>query len=124
MSKYEKISLPLREEDGSRVCRTFTGEWLAGIGGMGDKEGLPWMGFSARWDGEWGDVYWYVIRSKSGKLVVYQEPAAEDGAPSIAVYDSFDAMRPHVPARVHDEAARRAGLIKAPHFPEVPLEGV
>jgi hypothetical protein len=125
-SDYEKISLPLRQEDGSVVCHTFKGEWLVGFGKIDENSGRPWMGISARLKERerWGDGDWYVIRSASGKLVVYQEPDESDGAPSVAIYGSFEMMEPHVPPNIYEEALLKAGLKEPPQLREVPLEGV
>ena len=122
MSKYVTIRLPL-QEDGATVHRTLKGEWLVGIG---DESERPWISQSAEWDDrkQWGYGYWYVIRSASGKLVVYQQPLEDEGAPSVAIYDSFEAMQPHVPSTIYEEALQKAGLKEPPQFPEAPLEGV
>ena len=127
VSRYLKISLPLRQEDGSTVCHTLQGEWLAGIDGNGDDSGRPFLGSIVAYEERkrWGQGYWYVIRSASGKLVVYRQPISEkDSAPSVAIYESFEAMQPHVPPSIYDEATESAGLKEPPRFLEVPLEGV
>jgi hypothetical protein len=122
MSALKTIRLPLREVDGTLMSHTLQGEWLVG---MGNSSGRPALGDQAPF-GErkrWGLGYWYIIRSASGKLVVYQDPF-EDGNPSVAIYESFEAMEPHVPPNIYEHALVEAGLKQLPILREVPLEGV
>jgi len=79
-----------------------------------------------KWDDRkrWGPGYWCVIRSASGKLVVYQDRLAEGDAPKVAIDDSFEAMQPHVPSNIYETALLKAGLKEAPRFSEAPLEGI
>ena len=126
-SHYVKISLPLPGPDGSIVHHTLQGEWLVGFGGISDNRDLPLLSITAgmRAEKRWGEQYWFVIRSASGKLVVYQASLSEGkGVPSVAIYDSFEAMQPHVPPNVYEFALKRAGLVPREQFTEVPLEGV
>jgi hypothetical protein len=121
MSKYEKICLPLTEKDGVTVHHTLKGEWLVGFG---NQKGTPAIGTKVGEDerGQWGRANWFVIRSESGKLVVYKSTL--DHPPAVNVYKSFDAMEPHVPPSIYDAAMEKAGLKQPPQIPEVPLEGV
>jgi len=59
-----------------------------------------------------------VFLAASGKLVVYQVGSPRDAPGAIRVFDSFDAMEPHVPAKLFEAAAIR----KPYQYPEVPLE--
>jgi hypothetical protein len=121
VSKSEKIRLPLRQEDGAIVLHTLNGQWLVGFG---YQKGTPAIGPQASEDEQkqWGRGKWFVIRSASGKLVVYKTD--RDERPVVHIYESFEAMQPTVPPSIYDEAMVKAGLRQPPQFPEVPLEGV
>src|ERR1700722_2218349 len=125
MSEYETIRLPMRQEDGTTVHRTLQGEWLVGVGDLRyDASGrCPWVGPECSYEErkQWGWGHWFVIRSASGKLVVYQPPRRHDAA-TIAIYDSFEAMQPHVPPSIYDDAMKKAGLTEPERFTELPLE--
>jgi hypothetical protein len=122
--RYEKISLPLLDSDGLMVLKTLEGEWLVGLA---NESGRPLVSLQGgyRHHEKWGYDNWYVIRSASGKIVVYRQPTQEtNGPPSVTIFDSCEAIEPHVPPSVYDEAMVRAGLKERPQFPEVPLEGI
>jgi hypothetical protein len=123
MSRYHTIRLPFRQEDGSIVDRTLQGEWVFG---MGDRSERPIMSQRAAISEreQWGSRQWFVIRSASGKLVVYGDDYEEEPA-TVAIYDSFPAMQPHVPPSIYQGVLERiAGLPKPVQFPEIPLDGV
>jgi len=118
LSHMKKIRLP-QEQDGHLIWRTLEGEWLAGIdSGRGEPAlGSLVYGHDAGMNGQW-----FVIRAASGKLVVYHRVSNTTSPGAIAIYDSFEAMEPHVPAQVFEEAAIRAGLRKPKDYPEAPLD--
>jgi hypothetical protein len=123
MSEHKNIRL-LVQEDGGTVWRTLKGELL--VGALTD-DCRPLLSYQADYEQRerWGFDMWYVIRSTSGKLVVYRQPMLnEDGPPTVTVYDSFEAMQPHVPPNIYNTAMEKAGLKPPPQFPELPLEGV
>ena len=123
MSDYEKIRLPV-EENGETVNRTLEGKWLVG---MGDRSGRPALSSRAdyRCREQWDNSSWFVIRSASGKLVVYRQPLLDREPPaSVTIFDSFEAMQAHVPPNIYDTAMEKAGLKPPQQFTELPLEGV
>ena len=50
--------------------------------------------------------------------------SAKNEPSTVAIYDSFEAMEPHVPPSIYQSALERAGLATPPQFPEIPVEGV
>jgi hypothetical protein len=101
---YRKIRLPVLR-DGQTVWRTFQGEPL---NGLLDSRGVPAMISS---------IGAYVFRSESGKWVVYQSQTQ-----AIEIYESFEAIRPHISEEVYLHVGRRLGKIPLDQYPEEPLE--
>jgi hypothetical protein len=113
MSRYQTIRLPMEQEDGTLV--------------IGDESNLPQLAVTVPYPDreQWGWGYWFVIRSESGKLVVYETPLKDGkGGVSLTIYDSFEEMQPHVPPNVYEHALLKAGLVKPVQYREVSLEGV
>jgi hypothetical protein len=107
-NSIEKIRF-LIDDNGRTVWKTFQGKWLAG--GMTDM-GMP--------EGHQGKLYtWRVAQAVSGKLVVCRSKVVGPG--ELTIYETWEAMQPHVPERVFETAQESAGVRAKVEYPEEAL---
>jgi hypothetical protein len=109
MAEPERIRL-LIEHQGRIVWKTFQGKWL---------EGATDMGLPADHNDE--IFFWRVAQSENGKLIVCRSSDI-DGPGELAIYETWDDMRPNVPQRIFEYAEKEAGLRQDPIYPEEALE--
>ena len=109
----QKLRL-LTEENGHRIWRTLEG-YL--VNGTTVKE-VPTLVLPRHKTGSW-----FVIRTASGKVVVYHRKDIDSDQPGvISIYDSLEAIEHHVPDEVFAEVAKRTSLRPLDTYPEKPLE--
>jgi hypothetical protein len=65
--------------------------------------------------------YWHVFRA-GPKIVTYAHGSDRDEPGEVQVFDSLEAIEPHVPPEIFHEAAVKAGLREESGYPEIPLE--
>jgi hypothetical protein len=71
----------------------------------------------------YGDA-WIVIQTTKGKLVTYRvtEKLEDQNIGVIEVYLSWPELQAVVPARIYEEAAREAGILRPAKYPELRLD--